>query len=76
MNKGKVILGVVVAMLAVASAAGVVNKILSYEGSAFASGGLGGSIAITCLAAVGSMMIFKSAKKKPESSEGNVSKEE
>lgn len=63
MKVAKIVLGIFIAVLAFASAANVVNQLINHDGSAFESGGLGGSIAITLLAAVGSVMLFKSALK-------------
>jgi hypothetical protein len=71
MNKVKFILGIIVAILAVAGAIGAINKILNHDGSAFSSGEISGSIFVTCFAVVGSVMLFKSANKKSESSEKN-----
>ena len=64
MNKVKIVLGIVVSIFALISAIGVINKVLSYDGSAFSSGGISGSILVTCFAVIGSVMLFKSANKK------------
>lgn len=69
MNKVKVVLGIVLSIFALISAIEVINKVLSYEGSAFSFGDICGSIFVTCLAVVGSVMLFKSANKKSETSE-------
>lgn len=74
MNKVKVVLGIVLSICALICAIGVINKVLSYDGSAFASGGIGGSIFVTCFLLVGSVMLFKSANKKSESSEKKTEK--
>ena len=71
MNKVKIVLGIVLFIFALISAIGVINNVLSYNGSAFSSGGIGGSIFVTCFLVVGSVMLFKSANKKSESSEKN-----
>jgi hypothetical protein len=60
----KIVFGILVAVLALASAVVVINRLINYNGSAFESGGIGGSITVTLLAAVGSVMLFKSAFKK------------
>ena len=71
MNKVKVVLGIVVSIFALISVIGVINKVLSYNGSAVASGAIGGSIFVMCFLFVGSVMLFKSANKKSESSKKN-----
>ncbi len=76
MNKVKIVLGIVVAIFALISVIGVINNLLSYDGSAFATGGISGSIFVTCLLVAGSVMLFKSANKKSESSEKNPPEEQ
>ena len=74
MKAVKIVLGILVAVLALSSAVCVINRLINYDGSAFESGGIGGSIAITLLAAVGSVMLFKSALKKTGKQEINDNK--
>ena len=62
----KIILGTIVGLLTLVVVISIIYRITTtYDGSAFESGGLGGSMFVTCLAAVGSIMLFKSALGKP-----------
>ena len=67
----KIVLGIVVAILALAGAVGIIRQLIYYDGSAFDSGGFAGSMAITLLAVAGSIMLFKSAFEKTEEPKGD-----
>jgi hypothetical protein len=67
----KLVLGIVVAILALAGVFGIIRRLIYYDGSAFELGGLAGSIVVTLLAVAGSIMLFKSALKKTEKSSVN-----
>ena len=64
----KIVLGSIVGLLALAGWLAVFIRVLNFDGSAFASGGLGGSVAISLLVSAGSLMLFKSAFKKAPNS--------
>ena len=75
MNKVKVVLGIVLSIFALTSTIDVINMVLSYNGSAFSTGGISAGIFVTCFLLIGSVMLFKSANKKSQSSEKNPPEE-
>ena len=71
MNKVKIVLGIVLSIFALTSTIDVINMVLNYNGSAFSSGSISAGIFVTFFLVIGSIMLFKSANKKSESSEKN-----
>ena len=64
MKAVKIIIAILLALSAIASGVMVIVRLLSYNGSSFELGQLGGTVFITCMLAVGSVMLFKSARTK------------